>query len=82
MELAKQSISCLEDLYGIPGTIGGSIRGNCGVTNFEIKDVISKVYNLDWLRFNDYNFEIKTYNQNECGFGYRESIFKRKANVI
>ena len=82
MELAQQSISCIEDLYGIPGTVGGSIRGNCGVANFEIKDVVSKVYNLDWLRFNDYNFEIKTYNQNECGFGYRESIFKRKANVI
>ena len=82
MELAQQSISCVEDLYGIPGTVGGSIRGNCGVTNFEIKDVVSKVYNLDWLRFNDYNFEIKAYNQNECGFGYRESIFKRKANII
>ncbi|HRZ29949.1 MAG TPA: FAD-binding protein [Candidatus Paceibacterota bacterium] len=47
MELAQQSISCVEDLYGIPGTVGGSIRGNCGVTNFEIKDVVSKVYNLD-----------------------------------
>jgi len=47
LELKKQSISCLEDLYGIPGTVGGSIRGNCGVGFFEIKDVVSKVYNID-----------------------------------
>jgi UDP-N-acetylmuramate dehydrogenase len=82
LELQNQSISCIEDLFGIPGTIGGSIRGNCGVGFFEIKDVVSKVFNIDWLNFNNYNFEIKTYNQNECGFGYRESIFKRKANII
>ena len=81
-ELNHQSISCVEDLFGIPGTIGGSIRGNCGVGFFEIKDVVNKVFNIDWLSFNDYNFEIKTYNLNECGFGYRESIFKRKANII
>lgn len=81
-ELQSQSISCIEDLFGIPGTVGGSIRGNCGVGFFEIKDVVSKVFNIDWLSFNDYNFEIKTYNNNECGFGYRESIFKRKANII
>ena len=81
-KLQDESISCIEDLFGIPGTIGGSVRGNCGVGYFEIKDVVNNVYNIDWLKFNEYNFEIKKYNQNECGFGYRESIFKRKANVI
>ena len=82
MKLQEQSISCIEHLCGIPGTVGGSIRGNCGVGFFEMKDVVDKVYNIDWLKFNDYNFEIKTYNFNDCGFGYRESIFKRKPNII
>jgi len=45
--LEHQSISCIEDLFGIPGTIGGSIRGNCGVGIFEIKDVVNKVFNID-----------------------------------
>jgi len=47
MKLQEQSISCIEHLCGIPGTVGGSIRGNCGVGFFEIKDVVDKVYNID-----------------------------------
>lgn len=80
--LTEKSISSIEKLFGIPGTIGGSIRGNAGVNDFEIKDVIKKVYNIDWLKFNNYNFEIKDYNFNDCAFGYRDSIFKRKQNII
>ncbi len=81
-QLNEKSISCLEKLFGIPGTIGGSIRGNAGAGDFEIKDVIEKVYNIDWLKFNNYNFEIKDYSPKECAFGYRDSIFKRKENII
>ncbi|MDD3155926.1 MAG: hypothetical protein PHP14_00255 [Candidatus Pacebacteria bacterium] len=45
--MQDESISCIEDLFGIPGTIGGSVRGNCGVGYFEIKDVVNNVYNID-----------------------------------
>ncbi len=80
--LSEKSISSIEKLFGIPGTIGGSIRGNAGVGDFEIKDVVKQVYNIDWLKFNNYNFEIKNYDFRDCAFGYRDSIFKRKQNII
>lgn len=80
--LNENSIASIEKLFGIPGTIGGSIRGNAGVGDFEIKDVIKNVYNIDWLKFNNYNFEIKNYDCKDCAFGYRDSIFKRKQNII
>lgn len=82
IELNNNSLSSLDNLFGIPGSIGGSIRGNAGANNFEIKDNIISVANIDWSKLNSYNFEIKTYQNRECGFGYRDSIFKRKLNII
>ena len=67
--------SCLEKLYGIPGTIGGSVYGNAGSNGFSISDrVISvKVYE---------DGTIKEYSKDECGFGYRDSVFKNKNCII
>ena len=39
----NNNISCCEQLYIIPGTIGGAIAMNAGVPSFEIKDVIESV---------------------------------------
>ena len=39
----NNNISCCEQLYAIPGTIGGAIVMNAGVPSFEIRDVIESI---------------------------------------
>lgn len=76
--IAKDNgLSGLEWAAGIPGTIGGGIRGNCGAFGGSMGDVISEVraYKIDESR-------IMNYGPNECEFFYRDSIFKRNQNLI
>ncbi len=70
-DLAKQGLD-LSPLTGIPGTIGGAIFGNAGQgpKGTWIDTYVESVtaYMGDgW----------KTFTKEECGFGYRESAFKR-----
>ena len=71
---------CLEKNYGglenlslIPGNVGTSPMQNIGAYGREIKDtfVSCKVLNIESL-------ETETFTNEECKFGYRESIFKRE----
>ena len=62
----------LENLSLIPGSIGSSPVQNIGAYGVEVKDFIDKVY--------CYNFKTKekfVFNNNECKFAYRDSIFKK-----
>lgn len=61
---------------GIPGKIGGAIVGNAGAMGGEMKDVITRVisYDADGNRIEQTN--------EQCQFGYRESIFKQKNEII
>lgn len=63
----------LENLSLIPGNVGTSPMQNIGAYGTEIKDtfVKCKVVNIETL-------EIEEFNKEECGFGYRDSIFKRE----
>lgn len=63
----------LENLSLIPGNVGTSPMQNIGAYGTEIKDtfVKCKVLNIETL-------EIEEFNNEECGFGYRDSIFKGK----
>lgn len=65
----------LEKLFGIPGTLGGAVRGNAGANGFEVSNFIKKVE--IW-----HNGEIKKIKKEECEFGYRKSIFKKNNAVI
>lgn len=69
----------LEELAGIPGTVGGSVRGNAGTWSTEIKDVVTKV---DILRPHDGQWREDTLTTGDCLFGYRDSIFKRHPDWI
>jgi len=60
-----------EKLAGIPGTIGGAIRGNAGAFGSEIKDFAIKVRAL-----NSETGETKEFSNQECDFSYRHSFFK------
>jgi UDP-N-acetylmuramate dehydrogenase len=63
----------LENLSHIPGTVGASPVQNVGAYGVEVKDCIEsvRVYNTDAQKF-----EVLT--AEECAFGYRDSLFKKK----
>jgi len=89
VKLAKEnSLSGLEWAAGIPGTIGGAVRGNAGAYGFDMNSIVSnvKVLVID-SEENGSGKEIqsskfKTFTNKECNFDYRGSVFKENKNLI
>jgi UDP-N-acetylmuramate dehydrogenase len=79
LETAKRGLSGLENLAGIPGTLGGAIWGNAGAFGREIGDLVEEVKVLD---VGSSRLKVKKLRNKGCKFGYRDSIFKRKKNLI
>jgi UDP-N-acetylmuramate dehydrogenase len=63
----------LENLSHIPGTVGASAVQNIGAYGVEAADVIHSVESLDVE-----TIETIRFNNEDCLFGYRDSIFKNK----
>ncbi len=70
---AAHSLAGLEWAGGLPGTVGGAVRGNAGCFGGEIKDGIISVRSFDTKTM---KFVLRTVRA--CAFGYRHSIFKKK----
>ena len=58
---------------GLPGTVGGAVRGNAGCFGGEMKDAIVSVRSVDVRTRAGVTRTAK-----ECRFGYRDSVFKKK----
>lgn len=69
----------LENLGGLPSTIGGAIRGNAGAFGVDMKRVLVKVSVLELTKSSYKTLEM---TNEECQFAYRDSIFKKSQRYI
>lgn len=77
LETVKNGFTGFEWGIGIPGTIGGSVRGNAGCFGGEMKDAIESVEVFDSIHNTKY-----TIQNTECEFAYRDSIFKHRSELV
>lgn len=68
----KQGWSGIENLSAIPGEVGASAVQNIGAYGVEVKDVIARVEAMAL------DGTMHTFTNEECRYGYRDSIFKRE----
>jgi UDP-N-acetylmuramate dehydrogenase len=65
----------LETLAGIPGSVGAAVYGNAGAYGHSISERVVRV------RFFDGSM-VRSFDNADCEFQYRESIFKRRKEWI
>jgi len=73
----EKGLTGLEWAAGIPGTVGGAVRGNAGAFGNSISDIVKTVKCLEAESLN-----IKVLRNKDCKFEYRDSIFKKNKNLI
>lgn len=66
-----KGLSGLEWAGGLPGTVGGAVRGNAGAFGGETKDSVFEVVSAEMA-----TGEIRCRPAADCRFSYRSSIFK------
>jgi UDP-N-acetylmuramate dehydrogenase len=69
----EQGLAGLECLSGIPGSCGATPIQNVGAYGQEVADVLRSVRVMDTV-----SLEVSELSAAACGFGYRESRFKRE----
>ncbi len=73
----EQSLTGMESLSLIPGTIGGAVFMNAGAYGIEFKDIVTKVKALSLI-----DYSLLEIGACDCSFGYRDSIFMEKPYII
>ncbi len=77
MYASEHGLGGWEKLGGIPGTVGGAVRGNAGAFGTEIGDFIQSVTVYDTAEGTYKNFD-----HSSCAFAYRNSLFKQSNKYI
>ncbi|MDP3996224.1 MAG: FAD-binding protein [bacterium] len=71
--VAKRGLWGVENLSGIPGTVGAAPIQNIGAYGQEVDDTVVSVETL-----NTETLEERRFSNKQCRFGYRDSFFKTK----
>ncbi len=74
---SNHRLSGLEWALGVPGSLGGAVRGNAGAYGSDISGQVAEVE-----AFNIIESKLKKFDNLDCGFSYRHSIFKQNNNLI
>lgn len=70
-----EGLQGIETMTGIPGTVGAAVYGNAGAYGHSIMERVNQV------RFFD-GAAIRVFDNSQCEFGYRDSVFKRHKDWI
>jgi UDP-N-acetylmuramate dehydrogenase len=73
----SMNLSGLENLSGIPGTVGGAAVQNAGAYGVEFKDCFVSATGLNSINGKEFIFK-----KSDCQYGYRSSIFKKNKKYI
>jgi UDP-N-acetylmuramate dehydrogenase len=76
-ESLKGNLQGLENWVGLPGTVGGAVRGNAGASGLETKDILLEAKILD-----THSGEIRIYKTPELHMAYRDSLLKKDKTLI
>jgi UDP-N-acetylmuramate dehydrogenase len=71
----QRGLRGLETLAGIPGWVGAAVYGNAGAYGHSISERVAAVRFFDGDR-------VRVFNNQQCEFRYRESIFKQHKDWI
>ena len=72
----QRGLTGLENLFGIPGTVGGALFMNAGAYGSEMKDVVVSA------KYIDENCNICTIDAEDMDLSYRHSIFSDRNCII
>jgi len=72
----SKGLSGLQWAGGLPGSVGGAVRGNAGAFGGEIKDSIVSI------RVLNAKGNIVTLIQKQCKFSYRDSLIKKNNLIV
>lgn len=75
----EKNLRGLEWAGGLPGSIGGAVRGNAGAFGEEIKDSLFRALVLD---ISGQEIKEQILENNDLGFGYRQSLIKSRKDMI
>lgn len=75
--IAENEMTGGENLTGIPGSVGGAVRGNAGAFGTEMQDIVKEVHAI-----NVESGETAVFKNEECEFSYRNSFFKKNPEYV
>jgi UDP-N-acetylmuramate dehydrogenase len=76
-ESVRRGFQGMEELSGIPGTVGGAVVMNAGAFSTTVADTLREAVLLD-----QENNQTMTLNARELGFGYRTSMVQKKKPIV
>lgn len=77
LSAARHGLAGLEWAAGLPGTVGGAIRGNAGCFGSDMAASTVEV-----TAYNPSSDQVSVLDAGACGFAYRSSLFKEQGLVV